>query len=80
MSQNEARRGRTREVDGSVSISVNLVDHVAELSLGRVLSERSHDGSELLGGNGSISVCLNDVEDVGQSRRGGVSRAGSQAR
>lgn len=34
----------------------DLVDHVRELSLGRVLAERSHDSSELLGGDGTISV------------------------
>ena len=34
-----------------------FVDHVLELGLGGVLAERSHDGSELLGGNGTIAVC-----------------------
>lgn len=35
----------------------HLVDHVFKLSLSRVLAERSHNGTELLGSDSSISVC-----------------------
>ena len=31
------------EVDGSVAVGVHLVDHILELSLGGVLSQRSHN-------------------------------------
>lgn len=40
--------GRTWEVDRAIVISVNLVDHVLQFGLGRVLAERSHDGTQLL--------------------------------
>ena len=43
----------------------NLVDHVGELSLGRVLSQRPHDSSELLGRDGTISVCRVQREEEG---------------
>lgn len=43
--------GRTREVDGAVVVSIDLVDHILQLGLGGVLAERSHDGTELLGGD-----------------------------
>ena len=47
-------RGRLETI--SPAASVNLVDHVLELRLGRVLPERPHDGTELLGGDGAIAV------------------------
>jgi hypothetical protein len=31
-----------REVDGSISIGIHLIDHVLKLSFGGVLSQRSH--------------------------------------
>jgi hypothetical protein len=61
------------EVDRVVSIGINLdssaaahpkevlaclVDHVLKLSLGRVLAKGAHDSAELLGGDGSISICI----------------------
>lgn len=45
-----------REVDRAVAISVDLVDHVLQLSLGWVLPERAHDGAEFLGGDGAIAI------------------------
>ncbi len=42
---------RTAKVDGAVVVGIDLVDHVLELRLGRVLAERAHDGAELLGGD-----------------------------
>lgn len=35
----------------------HLVDHVLELGLGWVLAQRAHDGTELFGGDCSISIC-----------------------
>jgi len=45
-----------REIDGAVAVSVDFVDHVLQLSLGGVLTERSHDSSELLSGDCAIAV------------------------
>lgn len=42
----------------SRTVSVDLVDHVLELSLGGVLSKRPHDGAQLLGGDGAIAVLV----------------------
>ncbi len=46
------------------TVSVDFVDHVLELGLGRVLSERPHDGAELLGGDGAISVLVKEGEGL----------------
>jgi hypothetical protein len=43
--------GRTWKVDSAIVISVNLVDHVLQFGLGRVLAKRSHDGAQLFGGD-----------------------------
>merc|ERR1719272_1178843 len=50
------------EIDGSGAISINLVDHVLELSLSWVLAEGTHDGSKLLGGNGTITILVEQGE------------------
>lgn len=42
-------RGHTREVNGTVVVCIDFVDHVLQLRLGRVLAERAHDGAQLLG-------------------------------
>lgn len=42
---------RTGEVNRAVVVGVNLVDHVLELGLGRVLTEGSHNSSQFLGGD-----------------------------
>ena len=34
-----------------------LLDHIHQFSLSGVLSKRSHDGSELLGGDGAYREC-----------------------
>merc|ERR1719326_1945037 len=51
-----------REVNGAGAIGIDLVDHVLELSLGRVLAEGAHDSSELLGGNGTIAILIEKGE------------------
>jgi hypothetical protein len=38
-----------------------LLDHIHELGLSWILSEGSHDGSELLGGDGT---CMMDIIDA----------------
>ena len=41
----------TREINSAVVVGINLVNHVLELGLGRVLSEGAHDGAQLLCGD-----------------------------
>merc|ERR1719352_861940 len=41
-----------------------LVDHVLKLSFSWVLTERSHDGSELFGGNGTITILIEKGEGL----------------
>merc|ERR1712038_866278 len=45
-----------REIDGTVAVSIDFIDHVPELSFSGVLTKGSHDSSELLGGDGAITV------------------------
>ncbi len=40
----------------------HLVDHVLQLGLGRVLTQRAHDSSQLLGGDGAITVLVEKGE------------------
>merc|ERR1711953_405472 len=47
-----------REVNGAVAVGVHLIDHILEFGLSRVLSERSHDSSQPLCGDGAISVLV----------------------
>lgn len=58
MSDRVPRTIARTEVNRSIAIGINFVDHVLQLSLGRVLPERAHDSSELLGGDGAIAVCV----------------------
>lgn len=51
------RRGR-RSGTLDLTVSIHLIDHVLEFSLGGVLSQRAHDSSELFGGDGAISVLV----------------------
>lgn len=46
------------------TVCVHLIDHVLELRLGRVLTQRPHDGAELLGGDGSVSVLVEQREGL----------------
>lgn len=46
----------------------DLVDHVLQFGFGRVLSQGSHDGAQLFGGNSSISVCAIDSGSRGCDR------------
>ena len=52
------------EVDGAGAVDIDLVDHVLELGLGRVLAEGAHDGAELLGGDGAITVLVEEGESL----------------
>lgn len=54
------------KVDGAVAVRVDLVDHVLEFGLGRVLTEGAHDGAEFASGDLAIAV-LCRVSHEGQS-------------
>mmetsp|Transcript_7993 Transcript_7993/g.18713 ORF Transcript_7993/g.18713 Transcript_7993/m.18713 type:complete len:210 (+) Transcript_7993:141-770(+) len=58
------QRAELWEVNCAVAVSVDLVDHVLQLSLGRVLAERAHHGAELLGGDGAIAVLVEQGEGL----------------
>lgn len=40
---------RTGEVNGSIVVGIDFVDHVLKLRLGRVLAKRAHHRAQLLG-------------------------------
>ena len=62
-----------RKVDGTISIGINLVDHVLELSLRGVLSQGTHDSPKLHGGDRAIIICNRAIRRrarrIGGSRR-----------
>ncbi len=45
-----------------LTVCVDLVDHVLQLGLGGVLSERPHDGAQLLGRDGAVAVLVEQAE------------------
>ena len=45
-----------------LTVGINLVDHVLQLGLRGVLSQRPHDGAQLLGGDGAIAVLVDQAE------------------
>merc|ERR1719218_220464 len=47
-----------REVNGAVAISINFVDHILEFGLCGVLTKGSHDSAKFFGGDGAISVLI----------------------
>ena len=47
-----------------LTVGINFVDHVLKFSLGRVLSERPHDGSQLLGGDGAVAILVEQGEGL----------------
>merc|ERR1712224_427914 len=50
------------EINGSVTIGIDLIDHILKLSLSWVLTKRSHNSTELLGGNGTITILIEKGE------------------
>ena len=49
------------EVDGAVSVGIDLVDHVLKFSLCGVLTQRAHDGAKLPCGDRAVSICHHTV-------------------
>merc|ERR1712118_111856 len=52
------------EIDGTISICIHFIDHVLELSLGGILSQRAHDCSQLLGSDSAITVLIEEREGL----------------
>merc|ERR1711884_450913 len=58
------------EINGSVTIGIDFVDHVLKFSLCRILAKRSHHCSKLLGGDCAIAIlveqgeCLFELSDL----------------
>ena len=44
------------------TVSINLVDHVLQLSLGGILTQWPHDCSQLLGSDGAVSILVKQWE------------------
>ncbi|RUS78963.1 hypothetical protein EGW08_013265, partial [Elysia chlorotica] len=54
-----------REIDHrQLTISVNLVDHVLQLGLRRVLAQRAHHSSQLFRGDGAVAVLVEQAESL----------------
>lgn len=53
----------TQDVD-VLTISVHFIDHVLQLSLRRVLSERAHDSTQLFSCDGAITVLVKEWESL----------------
>lgn len=50
------------EVNGPITISIHLINHVLQFRLSGVLPQRSHHSPQLLGGNGAISILVEEGE------------------
>ena len=50
------------EVDRAVPVRVDLVDHVLQLRLCRVLPERAHHRAELVGRDRTVTICIDMLE------------------
>jgi hypothetical protein len=66
------REQRTEElgkVDLSVSIRIDLVDHVLKFRLGRVLAEGTHDGAEFAGGDRAVAIWVNEASGLSEMEK-----------
>ena len=50
------------KIDGAVSILINFLNHILELSLGRILAKWSHDCTKLLGRDSLITILVKKRE------------------
>ena len=55
-----------------LTVGVHLVDHVLQLGLCGVLTQRAHDGAQLFGGDGSIAVLVKERERLFELCREGA--------
>merc|ERR1719478_472285 len=52
------------EVNGSITIGVDLVDHILEFGLGGILTQGAHNSPQLFGGDSSIAVLVEEGEGL----------------
>jgi hypothetical protein len=52
------------EIDHAVAVSVDLVDHVLKLGLGRKLAERAHHSADKLGFDGAVAILVEVAESL----------------
>merc|ERR1719235_1098343 len=52
------------KIDRSVAVGIDLVDHVLQLSLCRILTQGSHHRSQLLGGDCTIAILVEQGESL----------------
>merc|ERR1740117_2348858 len=52
------------EINGAVTISIHLIDHVLKLCFGWVLSKRSHHCSQFLRGDGTVTILIEQGEGL----------------
>ena len=57
-------REELREIDRSITISIDLVDHVLKFRLSGILAQGTHDGPKLLGGDRAIAVCKHEAISI----------------
>merc|ERR1719203_70710 len=57
-------RQKLWKIDGAIAIGVHLVDHVLQLGLRRILAQRPHDRAQLLGGDGAITILVEEGEGL----------------
>merc|ERR1719211_160116 len=50
------------KIDRAVPVGVDFVDHVLQLSLCGILPKRPHHGAKLLGGDGSVTILVEQGE------------------
>ena len=55
---------KIREIDCTVVISMDFINHVLELSLGRVLTQASHDITEFLDVYAAITILIIERENI----------------
>merc|ERR1712232_1486469 len=56
------KRQKFRKIDRTITVGVDLVNHVLELGLRGVLPQRAHDCAQFLRGNGTISILIKERE------------------
>lgn len=55
-----------------LTVSIHLVNHVLKLSLGGILPQGAHHGSELFGGDGTVTVFIKQRERLLELCKGSV--------
>ena len=57
-------RQKLGEINRAIPVRIDLIDHVLQLGLRRVLPQRTHDRAQLLGGDGPVPVLVEQGEGL----------------